>query len=62
MVRTLHRDWHAFAVLDREVLPANSYPWRGVVHPDGSFHSWSWSIHSVPWHMNEAPGAAGNNS
>lgn len=57
--KTLHRDWHAFAVLDREVLPANSHPWRGVVNPDGSFHSWSFSIHAVPEYMGQEPDAQG---
>jgi len=56
-LQTLHRDFHAYAVLDNEVLEPGSHAWRGIVSPDGSLLSWSFSIHSMPWHINpESPG------
>jgi phytoene dehydrogenase-like protein len=57
--QTLHRDWHAFAVLDREVMPPHANAWRGVVNPDGSLHSWSFSVHTLPWHMGQGKDATG---
>lgn len=54
---TSHREFHAYAVLDREILEPESHAWRGIVSADRGLLSWAFAIHSVPWHMNpESPG------
>jgi hypothetical protein len=53
-MRTLHRDYHAYALLDKEILDPDSYAWRGIVGQDGSLISWSFTISHVPWHMSES--------
>ena len=33
--RNLHRDYHVLAVLDKPVVPADSYIWLGILNPGG---------------------------
>jgi FAD binding domain len=49
--RTLQKDYHAFALLDREVLPADGNLLRGVLRPDGTLALWAIACHAVPWAM-----------
>ena len=49
--KTKHRDYHAFALLDREVLPFGSSQARGILRPDGSLALYAFNCHETPWAM-----------